>query len=140
MLKIQNSQSAIAAFDRLNKEYRGQIGYVIPGEIGAVNTIALILVAIDKGIPVIDGDGAGRAIPALTMTTFAALNLSANPTVLANNQGQAVSVFAGDASQAESYCRPILEVFDQEAGERDMGDGQADSPKGGHNSRNSTIS
>lgn len=116
MLKIQNSQSAIAAFDGLNKEYSGQIGYVMPIEIGALNTIAPILVAIEKGIPVIDGDGAGRAIPAITMTTFAALKLSANPTVLANSQGQAVSVFVGDASQAESCCRPILEVFDQEAG------------------------
>ena len=60
MLKTQNSQSAIAAFDGLNKEYSRQIGYLMPIEIGALNTIAPIMVAIEKGIPVIDGDGAGR--------------------------------------------------------------------------------
>ena len=44
--------------------------FVIPVEIGALNSIAPMVVAKDLGIPIVDADGAGRAVPTLSCLTF----------------------------------------------------------------------
>lgn len=48
-----------------------QTDAVISIEIGGINALTPLLVALYKNIPVIDGDGMGRAFPKLGMTTFA---------------------------------------------------------------------
>lgn len=110
VLQMQNLDAAINAYKQLNKAYGEQISYVIPIEVGAVNTIAPILVAIEREIAVIDGDGAGRSVPSLTTTTFAAANLSADPSILADSEGQSVSIGVKTAGEAEAFVRPILSV------------------------------
>ena len=110
VLQMQNLNAAINAYKQLNNVYGEQIGYVIPIEVGAINTLAPILVAIDQRIAVIDGDGAGRSVPSLTTTTFAAANLSANPSILADSKGQSVSIGVETAGEAEAFVRPILSV------------------------------
>ncbi|MDY6782540.1 MAG: DUF917 domain-containing protein [Cyanobacteriota bacterium] len=117
MLALNNIDPAIAALDLLTKQLGNrQIGHVIPVELGGLNSIVPILVAAHKGIPVIDADGAGRAVPSLTMTTFATANLPANPTVLAKSSDFGVSVLVETAADAEAFCRPALAVFGEEAG------------------------
>lgn len=118
-LQLENVDSAIAAFDKLNEQLKSSgksIGHVIPVELGALNTIVPILVAAQKGIPVIDADGAGRAVPSLTTTTFGAADLSANPTILAKSETQGISVFVETAADAELFVRPVLEFFNEQAG------------------------
>lgn len=44
--------------------------YVVPGEMGAVNSLAPILSAYDLGRPVVDAGGCGRAVPLIAATTF----------------------------------------------------------------------
>lgn len=110
VLKLQNLDAAIHAYEQLNRAYNQQIDCVIPIEVGAINTIAPMMVAIARGIAVIDGDGAGRSVPSLTTTTFAAANLSANPTILADSGNQSVSVCVKTAAEAEAFARPILSV------------------------------
>ncbi|MBE9039453.1 DUF917 domain-containing protein [Oscillatoriales cyanobacterium LEGE 11467] len=116
MLKLDSIEPAIAAFDKLQEQLGQTIGYVIPVEVGGLNSIAPILVAAEKGIPVIDADGAGRAVPSLTMTTFAAAEVSPNPTVLANSPTYGTSAFVKTAAEAEAFARPVLSVFGEEAG------------------------
>lgn len=56
------------SFDHLCKmadEKRKSIDYSIAVEIGGFNTLVPLLVAMEKGIPFIDADGTGRAVPAL---------------------------------------------------------------------------
>ncbi|XJZ27028.1 DUF917 domain-containing protein [Bacillota bacterium Lsc_1132] len=43
---------------------------VISIEMGGINGLIPLLVAIERGLPVIDGDGMGRAFPKLEMTSF----------------------------------------------------------------------
>jgi DUF917 family protein len=44
--------------------------FVIPFEIGAGNSLNPMLVAAQRGIPVVDGDPAGRAVPEIQMNTL----------------------------------------------------------------------
>ncbi len=44
--------------------------FVIPFEVGAGNSLNPMLVAVQRGIPVVDGDPVGRAVPEIHMTTF----------------------------------------------------------------------
>lgn len=68
-------------------ESKGQkLAYIVPVEIGALSSIVACTVAAKLGIPVINGDGAGRAVPELMMTTFAGHNISTNPTILATER------------------------------------------------------
>jgi uncharacterized protein len=116
--ELKSVDAAVKALELLEKAYNQPIGYVIPIELGGGSTIVPFVVAHSKNIAVIDGDGAGRAVPSLTMTTFAAANLSADPTIIADNDGQSVSVHVKTADEAEAFIRPILSVaaFGGEAG------------------------
>lgn len=64
------------------------IDYIIPGEIGAVSTITACLTAHKMGIPVLNVDGAGRAVPTLDLVTFTTnAHVSVNPTILCSENG-----------------------------------------------------
>lgn len=96
------------------------LGAVIPVEIGAINSIAPLIAAAlgnnDIGW-VVNGDGAGRAVPELPQTTFSgASNLAESPCVLANDartsgQLQAAQLNASTAAQVEALAGGILGGF-----------------------------
>lgn len=119
---LSNIQGALRVFDMANDyaqtTYGKEIGYVIPVEIGALNTIAPCLVAAARNIPVVDGDGAGRAVPALEMTTFAD-KVSPNPMIMSNGAGFDVSLSSlSTAAQADGLARDLIAdpAFDDIAG------------------------
>lgn len=72
------------AFQRLEKYKNTEFSFILPVEIGAVNTIVPFAVAADLNIPVIDGDGAGRAVPQLEITTYAQAGISPSPAAVVN--------------------------------------------------------
>lgn len=70
-------------------------GCVIPVEIGAINTLVPLIAAAASGgaLWVVDGDGAGRAVPELPQTTFAgAPRLPVGPCALATDSGDGAQV------------------------------------------------
>jgi hypothetical protein len=98
---------------------------VIPVEIGAINTIVPFLAAAqaDNSISwVVDGDGAGRAVPELPQTSYGgSLNLAVSPGSLANNAGtltaiQSATLKAGSAAQMEALAGGITSAFGSFAG------------------------
>ena len=95
---------------------RAPLTAVMPGELGAVNTLVACLVAAELDLPVIDADGAGRSIPELTMATFAAEGVSLDPTFLVSRDGQTATIHPPDASHAEHLARPVVERFGGMAG------------------------
>jgi hypothetical protein len=58
--------------------------FVIPFETGAGNSLTPMQVAIQKNIPVVDGDPIGRAVPQIDMTTFHLAGIPISPLGLAN--------------------------------------------------------
>lgn len=85
---------ALKEMDDLCRASLGKsIGYALPLEVGAVNTIVPVLAAKHLGLGVIDADGAGRAVPELTHCTYALVDgLSMNPTVMGARDGHTVTL------------------------------------------------
>ena len=109
--------AAAIAFRTLNAERKNPLRYLLAIEIGAGNSLIPFTVGVRLGLPVIDADGAGRAIPSLTMCTYAAHNLPISPVVLANEALQ-ISLGVKDAATSEIATRALLSQagFGQDAG------------------------
>ncbi len=114
--KLNNADAAVQAFKCINEQYDKGIKYVVPVELGGLNTVIPFMVAEQCGLTLIIAEGAGRAVPTLCMTSYAAAGLKADPTWLAGNAGRAVTLHVDPVAQAEGMLRPILADFDEEAG------------------------
>ncbi len=128
--------AAIKAYHQMNEITGGKIKYLVPVEQGSLSTIVSCVAAteIEKAtgnrIAVIDGDGAGRAVPELTMLTYASTVPMANQkaangeiipaAILASADGQKAELLVKSASAVEAIARPFISSdipgFDQAAG------------------------
>jgi uncharacterized protein len=59
-----------AGLDSVKSALKGRIGAFFAAEIGGLQCIFPLLMAAEAGLPLLDGDGIGRAFPELQMTTF----------------------------------------------------------------------
>ena len=57
--------------------------FVIPFELGAGNSLNPMLVAVQRKIPIVDGDPAGRAVPEIQMSNFYLGEIPLSPLSLA---------------------------------------------------------
>lgn len=127
--KLEYPEAGVNAANKVKAlmEGKGQkLAYIVPVEIGALSSIVACTVAAKLGIPVINGDGAGRAVPELTMTTFAGHDVSTNPTVLANKDNLTIQLDVdsndntkiNNAAIVEAVARPTISLpeFGQQAG------------------------
>ncbi|MBN2528228.1 MAG: DUF917 domain-containing protein [Deltaproteobacteria bacterium] len=88
--ELKYPEAAVNATRAMQRDLYAQgktLTYLLPVEIGAISSIVPCLVASKLGLKVIDADGAQRAVPELTMLTYAAANTSTDPTILANADG-----------------------------------------------------
>jgi DUF917 family protein len=110
------------AFDHLcsiAEQMRREIMYSISVEIGGFNTLVPLLVAMEKGIPFIDADGAGRAVPTLDTLLLHINGLATSPLAMADNKGNKVSIKlnnAVDAQMGEIVGRNLCVAFGQMGG------------------------
>lgn len=104
---IKNSFKQLRVLaDRMRRE----IKYSISVEIGGFNTFVPLLVAMEMGIPFIDADGAGRAVPALDTLLLNVNGLPTSPLAMADDKGNRVSIeleSAMDAPMGEAIGRNI---------------------------------
>ena len=79
---------AIRAFER----HTGlAIDAVVSFEIGGGNSLIPIVAAAAAGIPVIDGDGMGRALPEVQMMTYSIAGISPTPAIAVDYAGNTVA-------------------------------------------------
>ena len=69
-----------------------RVDYMVPFEMGGGNTVAVLSCAARLGIPVIDGDGLGRAAPETQMTSFVGHGISPTPMIFVDGDGGRVTV------------------------------------------------
>jgi uncharacterized protein len=87
--------------------YGRKVDALISAEIGGANSMFPLALGARAGIPVIDGDGMGRAFPHLEMTTFSVYGCSACPSVLMDDAGNVVHVQTTTDRIAEDVVRAI---------------------------------
>jgi DUF917 family protein len=106
--RIPRGDESFIALRALEQHTGQKADYLIPGEIGGVNSTRPMSVAVHAGIPVIDGDGMGRAFPELQMDTFSIYGVSIAPATLADpRHNTAVFPTVTDAHTLERYARAV---------------------------------
>ena len=138
MRKMTDVKAAVDALKGYLNSLPGKIEYLVPVELGAVSTVVTCCVAHEKNkdlvhnndvkIKVIDGDGAGRAVPKLNMLTYASKvkmdkqidGVKLPGAILSNAENQKAELFVNTPDIVEEIARPFIssgiEGFNQSAG------------------------
>jgi len=106
--KLQEGQEIKRAVRALEAHLRAKIFAIVIGEIGGGNALGPMITALQCALPVVDGDGMGRAFPELDMDTFMIYGIAPAPFALADAHGN-VAIFEriGSAKQAEAFARSL---------------------------------
>jgi len=88
--KLPQGDELMTAFRQLEQLLGRKIDAVLCGEAGGVNSTTPFVVAAASGLPLVDGDGMGRAYPELQMVTFTMHGVSATPMVLVDDKGNSI--------------------------------------------------
>jgi DUF917 family protein len=85
-----------------------RITHVTCAEIGGSNSMSPMIVAAQANLPVVDGDGMGRAFPELQMDTFMIYGIRPTPAVISDPRGH-VAIFdkLDDPTTLERYARTV---------------------------------
>jgi len=105
--KIPGGDEPLRALERLERHLGRRAVAVMPFEAGGVNSMIPLLIAAQRGLPVVDADGMGRAFPELQMETFNIYGVAASPLVVTNEWGDAVLVQARTSRMAEWLARGV---------------------------------
>lgn len=105
--KLMNGKDAELAVSRLEEATGRKADYIIPAEIGGINSTLPIAFAAQRGLPIIDADGMGRAFPEIQMATFNVYGVPVCPVALANDHMESVVIQTADAKSAEDIGRAV---------------------------------
>ena len=85
---------------------RQKVDALVIDEIGGSNALIPLICGLQLGLPVVDGDGMGRAFPELQMDNFVILGMPSSPFALGDVHGNAVIFDPIDSAwRAEQYAR-----------------------------------
>jgi DUF917 family protein len=88
--KIKQGQECLRALRGVEDAAGVRVSALISAEVGGSNSIEPILTAAYAGVPVVDGDGMGRAFPEVQMSTFFIYGLDPSPGAIADDKGNVV--------------------------------------------------
>jgi DUF917 family protein len=85
--KLPSGNEILHALKELESFLGRNVDALICVEAGGLNSTIPFMVAATTGLPLIDGDGMGRAFPELQMVSFTMHGIAASPLVLADDKG-----------------------------------------------------
>lgn len=93
-----------------------QFKCVLPIEVGAMNSMIPLLACAQYGIPMLDGDGAGRSVPQMSMCTYALQNFPVNKTLVVSEEDQQFPLHPSNATELEAQVRQVVSTELEDAG------------------------
>jgi DUF917 family protein len=106
--KIPNGEEMVTAL-RAFEKFRGrQARAVLCLEIGGLNALVPLVLAARCELPVVDGDGMGRAFPQLQMTTYHIFGINAGPMVMTDEYSNIVVVESDQSTEVERLGRSMV--------------------------------
>src|SRR5712692_9156029 len=105
--RIPRGDEAVASLRLLEKYHGRKADATMPIEAGGVNSTIPFVVAARTGLPVVDGDGMGRAFPELQMETFHVYGVPGTPMAITNEHGDTTLVTSHDNKMMEWLARGI---------------------------------
>jgi DUF917 family protein len=85
--KVANGGEFIRAFKAMEKYFGKKIYATMPIEIGGVNSMIPLAVSAQMNLPIVDGDGMGRAFPELQMVLYHIHGITSTPMVITDEKG-----------------------------------------------------
>jgi len=105
--KLPQGEEAISALEALQSYLGKKTDAVFCIEAGGLNSTIPIAVAAQAKLPIIDGDGMGRAFPELQMVSMTMHNIKACPMVMADEKGNSLVLNTVDNLSTEKFARVI---------------------------------
>jgi DUF917 family protein len=106
--RLPRGTEPVTALRALEKVLGRSADATMPIESGGINSTIPLFVAAQLGIPVVDGDGMGRAFPELQMETFAIYGVNGSPLSIADQHGNTAIIDTGsDNRTMEQFARSI---------------------------------
>jgi DUF917 family protein len=106
--KIPAGGEVVTSLRALEQRTGRKADATIPMECGGLNSMIPLVAAAEAGIPVVDGDGMGRAFPELQMETFGVYGVSGSPLAVSDEQGHHCIVDTGaDNVRMENFARAV---------------------------------
>jgi DUF917 family protein len=106
--KLPNGEESIAALRAMEKHVGKKAQAILCAEIGGVNALLPLVLAARLGLPVVDGDGMGRAFPQLQMVTYNIFGVPASPMTMADEYCNTVLIQAEEAIEVERLGRSVV--------------------------------
>jgi hypothetical protein len=115
--KLPQGEEEAEAVRALEEHLGRRVDAVAPLEMGGGNSLAALVAGATLGVPVLDGDGMGRAFPELSMVTYLIYGGAAAPAALADDHGNRVVVSrAGGPAELERIARALTVEMGAHAG------------------------
>lgn len=106
--KLREGGESLRAIRAVEEAIGGRIAATISAEIGGSNAMEPLIAAAMAGLPIIDGDGMGRAFPEVQMSTFLIYGGPVSPAAIADDKGNAVVLsHVIDARWLETLARNV---------------------------------
>lgn len=99
---------ALRAFE---KHVGRDVDAVVSFEVGGGNSMVPLIAAARRGIPVIDGDGMGRALPEAQMMTYPIGGVAPTPAVAVDYAGNVVTFSTGSTATFERHVRNLAQAM-----------------------------
>lgn len=113
-LNFQKSPGyALQGLQSMTKE---SFGYILPIEVGAMNSMIPLLACAQYGLPIVDGDGAGRSVPQMSMCSYALSGITTENTLVVSEEDDQFPLHPKNATDMESQVRNIVSTKLQDAG------------------------
>jgi len=106
--KLPNGEEAVQAVRSLEHYLRRPVTALISIEGAGVNGVLPVIPAACLGLPLIDGDFTGRAIPGIHMTLPSVAGIRATPMVIVDSRGSRVILDTPDDETAEILARSTV--------------------------------
>jgi DUF917 family protein len=106
--KIPAGTEPVVALHSLERHLGTRATHTMPVECGGINSMIPLIVGAQLDLPVVDGDGMGRAFPELQMETFTIYGVHGSPMALASERGEITIIdTADDNARMEWLARAV---------------------------------
>lgn len=107
---------AIKALELLEKTIGTKMNCLIPVETGGFNTMVPVYVGANKNLPILDADGAGRAVPELEMLMFHFYDILPSPFAIADKTNNAAVLYTENSYDCERIARNVISAMGNSGG------------------------
>lgn len=109
--KCISGEDAIAAVRAVEEIIGRKADAIVSGEIGGLNALLPVMTAARMGLPIVDADGCGRAVPGIDMTAWNASGIATGPVVIVNDHLDRVVIASEDPNRAEFIVRGAVSAM-----------------------------